>query len=158
MEISEKHITSITEVILTKFKNVVVMLDVYVKTKNRNIDLIVSTVGLKDAIDEIIKDLKILNFRRQFDSLNRGKIAGIITFRLSRWNIINVNDDNLANDRIFIKFNYLIAYLVGLAYVQVDHKKIDQHIRGEIIYTLMRRHMNQETLGIVYDILKLYVK
>lgn len=114
-----------------------------------------SLTGLNDALDEAVKDIEILKHRRkEFERFTRGKIAGIVVFRLSRWNLINTNSDLLLKDRLFLKMNYFIALAIGLNYINISYTQINEYVRNEIMYTLMRRHVNQETLGVVFDTLR----
>jgi len=158
LQIIETQELTIKATILKTYQKSLKIIDRYIKTKDKTNNIIISTEGLNDALNEIILDINILNKRRDYDYLARGKIAGIIIFRLSRWNILNGDNSILVNDRTFLKLNFILALLTGLAYIQVDYTKIENYIRNEIIYTLMRRHVNQETLGIVCDLLRTYIK
>ena len=65
----------------------------------------ISETSLADAVDEIIKDLGFLISRRNSEVLTRGKLAGVILFRLSRWQIISTSNESLLEDRVFkVKF------------------------------------------------------
>ncbi|TGL13512.1 hypothetical protein [Leptospira meyeri] len=78
-------------------------------------------------------------------------MAGIIVFRLSRWPIIGTSDKQLHSGEVFGKFTFLAATLTGLNFINKNFSQIDEMCRTELLYTLMRRHVNQETLGLVFD-------
>ena len=122
-----------------------------------NEEIYISETALADALDEICKDLTILNYRRNAQILTRGKLAGVILFRLSRWQIISTSNQELLEDRIFSNLNFLIPFCVALNYVNIKYENIEEIIRTEILYSISRRHNNQETLGLVLDILKNYI-
>ncbi|GBU29621.1 hypothetical protein R84B8_03194 [Treponema sp. R8-4-B8] len=47
----------------------------------------------------------------------------------------------------------MIAILIGLDYIQKKISDIPVKILDELIYTIKHRHVNQETLGLVFDTL-----
>ena len=119
----------------------------------------ISEIALSDAIHEIIADFKIMRQRRKFfEHLSTGKLAGIIVFRLSRWTITSTSNPLLLKDKTFLKINFEVALHVGLCFISLSYTEIDKTIGAEILYTLMRRHVNQETLGLVFDTLRLNLK
>jgi len=87
--------------------------------------------------------------------MSEGKIAGAITYRFVKAHIIHIHRKcNVCPERCFSNTNNLIAIIIGLDYI---HKKFDDlpvKIRDELIYTIKYRHVNQETLGLVFDTLK----
>ncbi|OQX29297.1 MAG: hypothetical protein B0D92_04430 [Spirochaeta sp. LUC14_002_19_P3] len=139
--------------------------DVYLKVCNRLVNLLnhpgkltnvhISIIALKFALVDAIQDIEFLKKRRQYSThLSEGKIAGCLVFRLSRRYIIHTTDMNLIEYPIFLKLNYLVAFALGLRYIGIDYKNIESSIRNEIIFTMICRHVNQETLGIVFDNLR----
>lgn len=118
-------------------------------------DVHISRHALSLALGEAAKDLKIMQIRRQPKSgINPAKIAGVLTFRLSRFSPIQVSGAALEND-IALKLNTLSAFALSLkAFMKMDITDIrSEHVTRELQYTLARRHTNQETLGLVFDML-----
>lgn len=137
----------------------------------------VSITNLKEACLDIETDIRILLERRKdligkdkstgSPRMARSKIAGITTFRLARAHIIHLNPDCVrCNDGKITKklapcfvsnFNTEFAIICGLNFIDKTYLSIPNEIRTELIYTLTKRHMNQETLGMVFDSLQ-YIK
>jgi len=121
--------------------------------------------NLKAACVDIVKDIKILLDRRGKligkNRPTRGKIAGITAFRLSRRHIVHIHpncvnckDDYCKKNRITL--NNKLAICCAFHFIKKKYSFIDTEITNEIIYTMINRHMNQETLGIVFDTIKHY--
>ena len=111
--------------------------------------------SLSLALAEARTDLDFMSLRRRPDKgISPAKIAGIITFRLSRFAPINVVGAALENE-VALKLNDLSAFALSLkAILHLDIKDIgSSHISKELHYTLARRHTNQETLGLVFEAL-----
>jgi hypothetical protein len=123
------------------------------KIQNRG-GIVVSERAFASAFAEVSKDLEILSCRRKIkkDGISSGKIAAIFIFRLVRWNIISL-PLALANDEISLKLNYLVALAFGLNLIGLDISKVPTSINIELAYTVMRRHINQETPGLCLDVL-----
>lgn len=144
--------------VIAKFYDHLSALDAYIQTKDQEANIFLSKTALNDAVDEIVRDVEIMRHRRgSINPQTRGKIAGIIVFRLSRWNILSTQSPLLLEDRVFLKFNYLLALSVGLAYIQMPYSKLHEYSRTELLYSMSRRHVNQETLGLVLDIISQHV-
>ena len=93
--------------------------------------------------------------RRNRNDFSVSKYAGIIAFRLSRWNILYINNDK----EDYSIYPYLVALSVAFKYfLNLDISKVDKEIRKELIYIFARRHINQEMLGICFDILIKYLQ
>jgi hypothetical protein len=54
--------------------------------------------------------------------------------------------------------NTEFALLCGAEFIQVQFVRIDQFIQRELFYQLTTRHVNQETLGLVFDAIRLFQK
>jgi len=52
------------------------------------------------------------------------------------------------------KLNYYFAVKCAWEYVDIPYLRVPQEIRKELLYSLALRHVNQETLGLVFDTLK----
>jgi len=133
-----------------------------------------SPYNLRKACGEIEMDLRIL-FARRNNLIGQdertasplptsGKIAGITTFRLARAHIIHLSPGCIdciqrSADRNGIpcdidSINIKFAVFCGMFFIKKSYSAIPPEIRKEMIYTLTRRHTNQETLGIVFDTIK----
>jgi hypothetical protein len=127
-----------------------------VKSLNlKNEQVLISQKALSNALAEFAKDIEIMQKRRNKHDFSPAKYAGIIAFRLSRWNILYIDND----EKDYSIYPYLVAISVAFKYfLHLDIAKIDKEIRKELIYVFARRHINQEMLGICYDILLKYAK
>lgn len=118
-------------------------------------DVMVSDRALSLAFAEAAKDLEIMHIRRRPKSgISSAKIAGVITFRLSRFAPIQLAAKTAEND-LALKLNALVPFALAMkAIMHKDITNFDSKVSREIQYTLARRHTNQETLGLVYEILQ----
>jgi len=167
---------------LTKLENTVYIkyesnaeIEMNKKCKFRNSQLNAATENsfelnfpnLKAACKDIIKDIKILCCRRSSlittkdgePYLMPGKLAGITAFRLSRRHIVHIHPNCLNcadNDcrKARTTLNNKLAIICAMEFIGRNYTLIPQEITREIIFTLIHRHMNQETLGIVFDTIK----
>lgn len=115
--------------------------------------ILISQKALSNALAEFAKDIEIMQKRRNKQDFSPAKYAGVITFRLSRWNILHIDND----EKDFSIYPYLVAISVAFKYfLHIDIAKVDKEIIKELIYVFARRHANQEMLGICYDILHKY--
>ncbi len=130
--------------------------DISLKTGG-DINLLVdiSKINLIKALDEIKKDIKILNFRRNPKSgVSQSKLAGIILFRLMKHPVIQpskkeIDNKDLVNINILTALNFAVSVIMKID--ERHFKRIDKHILQELVYTSVYRHTNQETLGIVFQ-------
>ena len=111
---------------------------------------------LKEAIFQIKMDIKILSIRRGNligdMRMSEGKIAGAVTYRLAKAQIIHIHRKcNVCGEKCFSRLNNLIAVSIGLDYVHKKYTELPEGIRKELFYTIKQRHVNQETLGLVFD-------
>jgi len=116
----------------------------------------VNLISLKKTIDEIEKDIRFIMMRR--GSLigpsrpSLGKIAGVIVYRFSKSQIINLYEGCAScKYQCASKLAYEFAIRCALEYINIPYLRIPQEIRRELIYSLALRHVNQETLGLVFD-------
>ena len=147
----------INDAILKELSNIYidVVKDIAKNQKLENKQILISQKALSNALAEFAKDVEIMQKRRNKRDFSPAKYAGIITFRLSRWNILHINND----EKDFSVYPYLVALSVAFKYfLHIDIAKVDKEIRKELIYVFARRHTNQEMLGICYDILHKYIK
>ncbi|MCL2215176.1 MAG: hypothetical protein FWC06_08220 [Treponema sp.] len=112
--------------------------------------------SLEEACNEIKKDIRfILERRGSLIGAGRpspGKIAGVIVYRLSRIQIINLFEGCAScKYQCTSKINYEFAVKCAWNYIGIPYFNVPQDLRRELIYSLSHRHVNQETLGLVFD-------
>ena len=112
------------------------------------------------ALSEARKDLVIMVTRRMtvdkpFNGLSIGKLAGILVFRLSRYRVVHVNATDLpSSDTRIVKIASKLQELAALRFASEAILKVhpkDWH--PELLYVLSRRHINQEMLGVTFDVI-----
>ena len=118
----------------------------------------INLTALKESVYQIMMDFRILEFRRgkliKDLRMSEGKIAGAIVYRLSRAHIIhNCRTCNNCHEKCFARLNTICAITIGLDYIHKKYTDLPEGIRKELIYTIRHRHVNQETLGLVFDAL-----
>jgi hypothetical protein len=126
----------------------------------------VSANELALALSEARKDLVIMVTRRisltskssgpgKFDGLSIGKLAGILVFRLSRYRIFHVDTSSLApEDLRALKLSSKLQELAALRFASETILKVHPLVwHPELLYVLSRRHINQEMLGITFDVI-----
>ena len=119
-----------------------------------NIDL----SSLKEAITQIRMDIRIIYYRRGSlignSRISEGKSAGVIAYRLARAHIINISKNcNNCKHKCFDQWNLIIAICIGLEYIHKKYNDLPEGIRQELSYAMRYRHVNQDMLGLVFDIL-----
>jgi len=124
--------------------------------------------NLNLAVDEIIQDVVFIKDRRGTliskdvqgqPLISIGKIAGIITFRLSRRHIAHSDYRCLeCKERCVSKLNTEFALQCGTAFIGVQFETIDPLLQKELFYQLTSRHVNQETLGLIFDTVNVFYK
>lgn len=116
-----------------------------------------SNLSLGLAFGEAAKDIEAIKSRRHPDEISAAKIAGVLTFRLVRWTPIHLSGELLENP-VALKLNFLTAFAFSLKYIlNTNIRSFPTSVTQEFQYTLARRHTNQETLGMSYDMLQFYV-
>jgi hypothetical protein len=124
--------------------------------------------NLNLAIEEILQDLKFIKERRgsliasnekgQW-LISEGKLAGVITYRLSRRQIAHSDYRCLqCNIRCVSKLNTEFALQCGADFIGIQFSKIGLLLQKELFYQLTTRHVNQETLGLIFDTIHFYAK
>jgi len=172
---NEKRISRFHQSIRKQYINLVLETSIKGCTKTWQTEIGFSANSLHNACYEIETDLRILLIRRKnligkdkkTESAlpTRGKIAGVVTYRLARANIIHLSPGCIrCNNNNWIEknnqpcpittLNTEIAIYCGLYFINKKYGDIPKEVRNEIIYTLNKRHTNQETLGIVFDTIK----
>jgi hypothetical protein len=164
--IKDEHLSKFEAILLKRYYYYVKMSeDAVCKIKKCKLSLLdyeafnANFSALKEAISQIKMDIKILSLRRGSlignMRMSEGKIAGIITYRLAKAHIIHIHRKcNICAPKCFIRINNLIAIRIGLDYINKNYTVLPAGIRHELIYTIKNRHVNQETLGLVFDTLK----
>ena len=114
----------------------------------------VNFYNLKEACEEIIKDIRFILERRGslIGRPSPGKIAGVIVYRLSRIQIINLFEGCASCQyQCANKIDYEFAVKCAWSYIGISYLRVPQDLRRELLYSLSHRHVNQETLGLVFD-------
>lgn len=106
---------------------------------------------LRLALEEAEIDVEALLRRRSpTDGVSLGKIGGVYAYRLSRFDIVH-----LAEAAYEQSTSFLIQHVVALNVVKrrILRIKIGAERSLELAYQMSRRHANQETLGLCFDVL-----
>lgn len=120
-------------------------------------DISISQHALSSAMAESSKDVQAIINRRNHNEISPGKLAGIITFRISRWSPIHLSP-SLNENHLALKLNALVPFVLSVKhFLAVNISHFPPSITKEFHYTLLRRHTNQETLGLAYDMLEFHV-
>lgn len=126
----------------------------------------ISSNELALALGEARKDLVIMVTRRisltsksggpeKFDGLSIGKLAGILVFRLSRYRIVHVDTSALDSKNLrALKLSSKLQELAALRFASETILKVHPLVwHPELLYVLSRRHINQEMLGVTFDVI-----
>ena len=118
---------------------------------------------LKEAYIEAVKDIRFIMERRGPPiGANRpspGKIAGVLVYRLSRSHIVNLLEGCASCQyQCVSRLNYMFAVMCAWEYIGIPYLRVPQEIRDELLYSLTLRHVNQETLALVFDTIFHYSK
>ncbi|MCL2230248.1 MAG: hypothetical protein FWC01_04075 [Treponema sp.] len=118
-------------------------------------------VNFNLAVKEILQDIKFISARRgSLISVNSkgqplmsaGKLAGVITYRLSRRQIAHSDYRCLqCKIRCVSKLNTQFALQCGTEFIAMQFTTIEPLLQKELFYQLTSRHVNQETLGLIFD-------
>ncbi len=109
------------------------------------------------AVSEINIDIETLKLRRNVeDGISIPKIAGIVVFRFVKYPVIfpKIKDDDCLHLRTinnFIAINFAINKILEIS--EAEFNNLHSHISKELGFTFFKRHTNQETLGLVFEIL-----
>lgn len=106
---------------------------------------------LRLALEEAEIDVEALLRRRSpSDGVSLGKVAGVYAYRLSRFDIVH-----LAEAAYEQPTSFLLQHVVALNVVKrrILRIKVGAERTLELAYQMSRRHANQETLGLCFDVL-----
>ncbi|MBF0463759.1 MAG: hypothetical protein HQK88_00745 [Nitrospirae bacterium] len=116
-------------------------------------DIMISEKAFTSAFLEAQKDIKILSYRRKVKKgISHGKIAGIFSFRFIRWQIVYLPAGLLGNS-LALKLNYIAGLAFGLKMLGINISTVPNHLISELEYIMMRRHINQELIGICFEMM-----
>lgn len=138
-------------------------------------DISISDRAFGIAVREAEIDLSFVQRRRGFDGPSFGKMAGCLLFRLCRHRIVHLAapssdhphadllQDAAAFDFVLVevlKVNPTNPYISGLvedelASVRIGRRLHFPDLKRETIFLLRKRHYNQETLGVIFDALRI---
>jgi len=160
----EDFLANLENIIVQKYEKYIVQSGklLCIASSNREIGSIgkpvfhINLYSLREACKEIEKDIRfILERRGALIGSNRpslGKIAGIIVFRLSRTHIIHLFEGCAScKYQCASKLNHYFAVKCAWEYINISYLRVPQDIRRELLYSLSFRHVNQETLALVFD-------
>lgn len=130
--------------------------EVEVLAKARDIDpakCYISGRALDCVLREVKKDCLIFQERRPLGhGISKGKIAGSMVFRLCRTQTLFFHPSIIENsDALQLPINAALA--LGLDIMGIKFSDIDRFIVRELKYFLAKRHINQESLGICFDVM-----
>lgn len=114
--------------------------------------------AIGQALAEANKDIKAMQQRRQFkNGISASKIAGIVTFRLVRWTPVQLHSPQCENENA-LKINFMAAFAFALKHIlNVNIIAFPTKVTREFQYNIARRHTNQETLGLAYEMLEYHI-
>lgn len=101
------------------------------------------------AVEEAEIDLQAMLARRSRSrGISKGKIAGVLVFRLSRFKILHFTAEGWENSNFHL-IQELTAVFLVIRLLSIA--KIKERSVVELTYQLSRRHANQETAGLFFD-------
>jgi hypothetical protein len=119
--------------------------------------------SLNEAYEEIIKDIRFMLERRGprvgKDHPSPGKIAGVMVYRLSKSHILHLCEGCASCEiQCASKLNYKFAVKCAWEYIGIPYLRVKEEIRRELLYSLSLRHVNKETLALVFDTILSLIK
>jgi len=166
-DITNSFFEKLEKGIITKYRQYLVNVkNIICKLQNKTIYSISKKVchidysALSSVFYEIKRDILFLIKRRGtlIDSLkpSLGKIAGIIAYRLAKFHIIHLQEGCASCFELCTvkKLNQLFALRCAWDYMGIQCHFVPADIRKELFYSFSYRHVNQETLGLVFDTFK----
>jgi hypothetical protein len=161
-----KFLSKIEDVIIQKYERFILdeRKKLCEKAGNREVGLIgkpvfhINQFSLIEAYEEICKDIRFM-FERRGSRMERshpspGKIAGVMVYRLSRSHIVHLLEGCASCEvQCASNLNYKFAVKCAWEYVGIPYLRVKEEIRRELLYSLALRHVNQETLALVFDII-----
>jgi len=117
----------------------------------------ISRSSLRVACVEMENDIRFLLLRRGtlIDAVkpSYGKIAGIIAYRLAKNQIVHLCEGcaSCLEQCPASKLNRIFALRCAWEYIDIKYNQVNEDIRKELMYSFSSRHVNQETLGLVFD-------
>lgn len=170
-EALKTELDRIEEVITLKYENCMVYENNNIRCVLSNNDIIgkinkpafhVNEYSLIESIEEIKKDIVFTLERRgprmKKNNPNPGKIAGVIAYRLSKGNIVNMAKGCAScQHQCPQKLNFKFAVKCAFEYMDIEYLRIKPELRRELLYSIAFRHTNQETLALVLDTMDEYV-
>jgi len=171
---NEEAIAPLRELIRKKYTNLLKDVGITECTESWQDKVSFLPDALHKACYEIETDLRILFSRRKnligtdentgISLISIGKIAGVTTYRLAKAHIIHLSShcvdcyQNKVENKDALcsapTLNTKLAIISGLCLIGKAYVDIHNDVRNEILYTLINRHTNQETLGVIFDTLK----
>jgi hypothetical protein len=119
-------------------------------------EIYLSRKALAGAFFDAAKDCDMIQLRRPGETISRAQMAGILTFRLARFAPIAVNK-HLGEDADALNINVYAAIAFACKVVLgIDASHLPPSTSQDLVHFLSRRHVNQETLGLVFEMVSHY--
>ncbi|MBF0445695.1 MAG: hypothetical protein HQL68_08895 [Magnetococcales bacterium] len=115
-----------------------------------------SRKALAGAFLDATKDCDMTQLRRPDEAITRAQLAGILTFRLARYSPIAIGrklneDQHALNINFYAAIAFACKVILGL-----DASFLPPNVSKDLVHFLSRRHVNQETLGLVFEMVSHY--
>ncbi|MBF0384022.1 MAG: hypothetical protein HQL69_23645 [Magnetococcales bacterium] len=118
--------------------------------------IFLSRKALAGAFLDASKDCDMIQLRRPGETITRAQLAGIITFRLARYAPIAIGK-KLNEDQHALNINVYAAIAFACkAVLGIDASYLPPSASSDLVHFLSRRHVNQETLGLVFEMVSHY--
>ncbi|MBF0194049.1 MAG: hypothetical protein HQL71_05800 [Magnetococcales bacterium] len=115
-----------------------------------------SRKALAGAFLEATKDCDMTQLRRPGEPITRAQLAGILTFRLARFAPIAIGK-KLNEDQHALNINIYAAIAFSCKTIlSIDASHLPPSASRDLIHFLSRRNVNQETLGLVFEMVSHY--
>ena len=119
-------------------------------------EIYLSRKALAGAFWDSAKDCDMIQLRRPGEPITRAQMAGILTFRLARFAPVAVNK-HLQEDSEALNINIYAAIAFSCkAILGINASHLPPTASRDLIHFLSRRHVNQETLGLVFEMISHY--
>lgn len=130
----------------------------YKQDKIKYKNLVYCKHSVLQSYKELYRDMSFLSTRRLSDGVGRCQLSGIVLWRLYKSNFARYTDETTCNR---INSNVNCSFEIALLFIlknilRVDpcsiKKKYKQEIK-ELEYQLRNRHINQESIGLMFKII-----
>ncbi len=121
-------------------------------------EIYLSRKALAGAFFDAATDCDMIQLRRPGEPITRAQMAGVLTFRLARFAPIAVNrqlgeDADALNINVYAAIAFSCKVILG-----IDISHLPKSASRDLVHFLSRRHVNQETLGLVFEMVSHYAE